>query len=63
MDTSAKVAKVYQLVRLGRTSEDREEVICSGGKASIQRLVAALAEQGGEDRFRLREFENYQLNF
>ena len=62
MDTPASVVKVYQLVRLGRTPEDRDQVICSGGKASIQRLVAALAEEGGKDRFRIKEFENFELN-
>ena len=53
--------KVYQVTRLPRDVQDREEIICFTSKASAQRLIAGLAEQQGPDRYRVTCFNHPQL--
>ena len=48
--------KVYQVTRLPRDVQDREEIICFTSKASAQRLIAGLAEMQSEERYRVSYF-------
>ena len=50
--------RVYQLTRMARSNEERDLVVATGCKSSIQRLVAALAEQQGPERYRVSCFEH-----
>ena len=50
--------RVYQLTRMARSNEERDLVIATGCKSSIQKLVAALAEQQGPERYRVSCFEH-----
>jgi len=52
--------RVYQLTRMARSNEERDLVIATGCKG-IQKLVAALAEQQGPDRYRVSCFEHPTL--
>jgi hypothetical protein len=53
--------RVYQLTRMARSNEELDLVIATGCKSSIQKLVAALAEQQGPDRYRVTCFEHPTL--
>jgi len=53
--------RVYQLTRMARSNEEQDLVIATGCKSSIQKLVAALAEQQGPDRYRVTFFEHPTL--
>jgi hypothetical protein len=55
-DLARKSERVYQLTRLGRTPGEPNMVVATSSKQSIQRLVAALAEQQGQDRYRVSVF-------
>jgi hypothetical protein len=50
--------RVYQLTRMARSNEERDLVIATGCKSSIQKLVAALAEQRGPECYRVSCFEH-----
>jgi hypothetical protein len=53
--------RVYQLTRMARSNEERDLVIATGCKSGVQKLVAALAEQQGPDRYRVTCFEHPTL--
>ena len=57
----ARVSKVYQVIELPRTPEDRPIVIAMTSKESMQRLIAALGEQGEAERYRVSCFEHAEL--
>jgi hypothetical protein len=57
----ARLSRVYQVMQLPRTLEDRPIIIAMTSKSSAQRIIAALAEQGEADRYRVSCFEHPEL--
>ena len=49
--------RVYQLTRMARSNEERD----LGCKSGMQKLIAAVAEQQGPDRYRVTCFEHPTL--
>ena len=59
----ARLTKVYQVVQLPRSPEDRLLVIAMTSKTSAQKLIAAFAESEGPEGYRCTCFEHPEFNF
>jgi hypothetical protein len=59
----ARTAKVYQIVELPRKPEDRPVIIAMTSKKSAKAFIAAVAEQGEAERYRVSCFEHPEFNF
>jgi hypothetical protein len=57
----ARTVKLYQIVQLPRTPEERSIVIAMTSKTSAQRIIAALAEQGEAEHYRVTSFMHPEL--
>ena len=55
------MSMVYEIRKLPESPDERPLIIAQTGKQSAQRLLAALAEQEGRDRYRLSTFEHPEL--
>ena len=52
---------VYKVVKLPQGPDERPTIIAMTGKQSAQRLIAALAEQEGPERYRVFVFQHAEL--
>lgn len=59
----ARLTKVYEVVQLPRSPEDRPLIIAMTSKTSAQKLIAAFAESEGPERYRCTCFEHPEFNF
>ena len=50
--------RVFQITKLASSPEERDLIIAMTSKSSAQRLIAAFAEIGGPDRYRVSCFEH-----
>jgi hypothetical protein len=50
--------RVFQITKLASSTEERDLIIAITSKSSAQRLIAAFAEIGGPDSYRVSCFEH-----
>ena len=50
--------RVFKITKLASSPEERDLIIAMTSKSSAQRLIAAFAEIGGPDRYRVSCFEH-----
>ena len=50
--------RVYQVTKLASSPGERDLIIAMTSKTSAQRLIAAFAEMGGPERYRVCSFEH-----
>ena len=53
-----RLETVFQITKLASSPEERDLIIAMTSKSSAQRLIAAFAEIGGPDRYRVSCFEH-----
>ena len=57
----ARVSKVYQIVQLPRTPDEQSIIIAMTSKRSAKAFIAAVAEQGEAELYRVSCFEHPEL--
>jgi hypothetical protein len=54
---------VFQITKLARTPEERDEIIALTGKKTMQRMIAELSQEFLGDRYRVNTFQHRELPF